>query len=169
MQMLDAGRLAALVDDVRPPDADNPRGYFELAPARRLRQDASWLPAAKGKAVKIVAQLLPLLPPQHAYRIILMDRDLDEVLASQRAMLQRQGAAGADLSPTGCAVFAGQLEQARQVLAARRIPTLTIRHRDCLERPAEVAAAVDAFLGGGLDESAMAAVVDPRLYRQRIL
>jgi hypothetical protein len=168
MQMLQAGGLPALVDGDRQADADNPRGYFEFAPAKRLRQDASWIPGAKGKAVKIVAQLLPFLTPGFQYRIILMARDLDEVLASQRAMLGRQEKAGADLSAGRLReVFAGQLEQARRLLAVRRIPMLTIRYRDCVERPGEVAAAVNVFLGGALDEPAMAAAVDPCLYRHR--
>ena len=53
------------------------------------------------------------------------------------------------------------------MLAVRRIPTFTVRYRDCIERPLEVAAAVHAFLGGTLDEPAMAAAADPRLYRHR--
>ena len=168
MQMLQAGGLGVLVDGQRPADADNPRGFFEFAAAKGLRQDASWLPQAKGKAVKIVAQLLPFLVPQLSYRIILLDRDLDEVLASQGTMLQRQGKTGADLSEGRLReVFARQVAQARQLLAARRIPVLTVRYRDCIERPLEVAAAVNVFLGGGLDEPAMAAAVDPRLYRHR--
>jgi len=168
MQMLQAGGLPALVDGDRQADADNPRGYFEFAPAKRLRHDAAWIPDAKAKAVKIVAQLLPFLAPGFHYRIILMARDLEEVLASQHAMLQRQGKTGADLSASRLReVFARQLEQARRMLAVRRIPTLPIRYLDCVERPAEVAAAVNAFLGGALDEPAMTAAVDPCLYRHR--
>jgi len=37
--------------------------------------DPSWIPATRGKAVKIVAQLLPYLPPGEEYRLILMQRD----------------------------------------------------------------------------------------------
>ena len=168
MQMLQAGGLPAMVDGDRQADADNPRGYFEFAPAKRLRHEASWIPQAKGKAVKIVAQLLPLLTPGFHYRILLMARDLEEVLASQQTMLQRQGQTGAELSAGRLReVFARQLEQTRRVLVARRIPTLTVRYRDCVQRPAEVAAAVNAFLGGALDEPAMVAAVDPSLYRHR--
>ena len=168
MQMLQAGGLPALVDDARPADADNPRGYFEFAPAKGLRRDASWLPQAKGKAVKIVAQLLPCLAPQLNYRVILMERDLDEVLASQRTLLQRQGKAGADLPASRLRqVFARQWQQVQRMLAARRIPTLTVRFRDCIDRPPEVAASLEAFLGGPLDQRAMVAAIDPRLYRQR--
>ena len=60
----------------------------------------------------------------------------------------------------------GNWQQTRRMLAARRIPTLTIRYRDCVDRPPEVAASM-AFLGGPLDEPAMVAAIDPRLYRHR--
>lgn len=36
-----------------------------------------------------------------------------------------------------------------------------------IEQPAAVAERVNAFLGGQLDETALAGVVDPSLYRQR--
>ena len=91
MSMLEAAGLEILTDGQREADEDNPRGYFEFLPATQLRTDASWVPDAKGKAVKIVAQLLRFLPPDQKYRFILMDRSLDEVLVSQEKMLRRSG------------------------------------------------------------------------------
>ncbi len=76
MQMLAAGSLPVLTDGKRSADADNPRGYFELEDATRLRKDRDWLRAAKGHAVKIVAQLLPFLAADLPYRVVFMDRDL---------------------------------------------------------------------------------------------
>ena len=38
MQMLVAGGIEALTDNVRTPDASNPRGYFEYAPVKRSRR-----------------------------------------------------------------------------------------------------------------------------------
>jgi hypothetical protein len=98
MQMLEAGGLPILTDGERVADADNPRGYYEYAPAKRLMTDRTWLPAADGKAVKIVAQLLPYLPPApHRFRVIFMKRDLGEVLASQQVMLANLNKTGARL------------------------------------------------------------------------
>src|SRR5262245_31552152 len=57
MQMLVAGGLPALSDGVRAPDADNPRGYFEYEPAKRLLRDAGWLPRAQGRALKVAHTL----------------------------------------------------------------------------------------------------------------
>lgn len=38
MRMLDAGGLPLLVDAERPPDTDNPLGYYEFAPVKRDRK-----------------------------------------------------------------------------------------------------------------------------------
>src|SRR5512134_4034770 len=91
MQMLVAGGVPILVDGARPADADNPRGYLEFAPVKRLREDASWLPRARGRAVKVVVPLVCDLPPSERYRVLLVERDVREVLASQRTMLAGRG------------------------------------------------------------------------------
>src|SRR5262245_41311102 len=91
MQMLAAGGMAVLTDELRGPDPDNPRGYYEFEPVKRTRHDPSWLVGAPGKAVKLVHLLLYDLPAEYSYRVIFMKRRLSEVLASQRAMLDRQG------------------------------------------------------------------------------
>jgi hypothetical protein len=52
--------------------------------------------------------------------------------------------------------------------ASEQFSTLSIDHRDIIENPRAVAIAIDNFLDGGLDIEAMAHVVDPALYRQRV-
>ena len=168
MQMLNAGGVAPLVDDHRPADADNEKGYFEDIRARGLHRDASWLPEARGKAVKIVAQLLGNLPadPANHYGIIFMLRDLNEVVASQRDMLAAQGKESARMPDTLLKhTYITQMQQIRKILAIRKIPVLYVEHRDCIREPAAVAARISAFLGGGLDEAAMVGAVAPQLYR----
>src|SRR5262249_56905877 len=92
MQMLQVGGMPLLIDDLRPPDADNPNGYWEYEPVKCLQQDNFWIPKAEGKAVKVISALLQYLPPQHTYKIIFMQRPLPEILASQTVMLERRGA-----------------------------------------------------------------------------
>ena len=91
MQMLDRGGLAVVTDHVRSPDTDNPRGYYELEQVKRIKEDVSWLPATRGKAFKMVSQLLYELPANESYRVIFMERDLDEMILSQEKMLARLG------------------------------------------------------------------------------
>ena len=74
MQMLAAGGVPLLIDQVRAADEDNPRGYYEFEPVKRTRQDSSWLESAVGKAIKMVHLLLYDLPPTYQYAVILMGR-----------------------------------------------------------------------------------------------
>ena len=52
MQMLDHGGIDVVTDRVRTADTDNPRGYFEFEAVKRIKQDATWLPSTRGKALK---------------------------------------------------------------------------------------------------------------------
>ncbi len=169
MQMLHAGGLPALSDGLRAADENNRRGYFEYEPVKRLRHDNTWLPQARGHAVKIIHLLLRDLPLSGAlqYRIVFMQRPLDEVLASQRAMLARAGKAGADPAVLKKA-FEGQLAQLDGWLAAQPgISVLRVPYHQVVQEPLVVAAALNAFLGLSLDTAAMQRVVDPALHRQR--
>jgi len=89
MQMLENGGVAVVTDHIRTADSDNPRGYYEFEKVKKIKEDASWLPQTRGKALKMVSQLLYDLPPGERYRIIFMERDLDEMLLSQEKMLRR--------------------------------------------------------------------------------
>ena len=82
-------------DGVREADEDNPRGYYELEAVKSLAKDAAWIPETRGKAIKIISQLLFSLPTTEKYLVLLMQRNLDEVIASQAKMLERLGRAGA--------------------------------------------------------------------------
>jgi hypothetical protein len=91
MRMLEAGGMPVLVDDLRPPDADNPQGYYEFEAVKRLQTDATFLAQATGKAIKVISALLEALPRGNQYKILFMQRHMEEILASQRTMLHRQG------------------------------------------------------------------------------
>jgi hypothetical protein len=171
MRMLSFGGLPVLSDTVRRADVDNPLGYFEYDKAKRLREeDQSWLAGARGKVVKIVAQLVPGLPTAYRYNVIFIERDLGEVLASQRAMLDRSGRKGAALSEDQLqTAFRAQLSSVKAWLRDHtNARTLLVRYSEILSEPAAGAARIDEFLGGGLDRTAMAQAVDTRLWRQRV-
>src|SRR5216684_2403419 len=95
MQMLAAGGIEIVTDAVRTADCDNPRGYLEFERVKKIKHDRSWLPEARDKAFKMVSQLLYDLPPSEHYRIVFMERDMDETLRSQEKMLERLGRKGA--------------------------------------------------------------------------
>jgi hypothetical protein len=169
MQMLAAGVMPVLTDGTRAADEDNPRGYFELEKVRRLREDAGWLDGARGHTVKIVSHLLSALPPDRTYRILFMERPMGEILKSQTAMLERTDPDGRRTPHHRMAtVYRDQLAGIRRVLLAHeeRISILGVPYHAVLEDPGAAAARVNGFLGGTLDERAMAAAVDPALRRQ---
>jgi hypothetical protein len=129
MQMLAAGDMPVLADDVLASDDDNPAGYFEYEPVKRTPSDASWVVAAAGKAVKVIYVLLADLPPSFSYRVLFMRRDLDEVIRSQQTMLQRRGETGAGRDAAEMKrIFARQLEKTEAWLA--RQPLLSVMFLD---------------------------------------
>ena len=77
-----------MADDQRKADIDNVNGYYEFQAALKIKQDNSWLADADHKAVKMVYQLLYELPSTHKYKVLMMRRAMDEVLASQKKMLE---------------------------------------------------------------------------------
>ena len=171
MQMLGAGGMACATDGIRAADEDNPRGYFEVERIRRLdkEEDRSWMGEYQGQAVKVISFLLWHLPGDLRYRVLLIHRDLEEVLASQRRMLLRRGEDPDDVpEPEMARAFADHLREVEVFLeGAANFDVLQLDHGRILADPAEAARAIDGFLGGGLDRGAMAAAVDASLHRNR--
>ncbi len=169
MQMLAAGGLPVLTDQVRASDEDNLKGYFEFEPVKAVKRDASWVGDAVGKAVKVVYMLLKDLPAAHEYRVLFMRRDLVEVVGSQQAMLARRGEPGAPVPRQEmAAIFERQLEKTDQWLAAQpNFRRLDVDYLGVVTNPQNEARRVSDFLGLPLDVAAMTAAVDPALYRQR--
>lgn len=167
MQMLQAGGIPILTDSQREADEDNPRGYLEFAKTKGLREDNAWLLDAKGMAVKVIAHLLEYLPTAD-YRFILMQRDMQEIIRSQRVMLSRSSKQGARLTDAQLLeVFRRKLLDVEKSLQESHMPWLNVSYSACTENPGATAAEVNRFLGGHCDEQAMAEVVDASLYRQR--
>ena len=169
MQILAAAGGHVLTDDQRPPDEDNPLGYFEYHQATTLAQDTSWLPAARGKVVKVVAQLLPALPKGEHYNVIFMDRDLNEVIASQAAMLARRERVGAEMSQTQLIqTYKVQVERVLKGLSLRpEVRLLKINYDELLTHPKAGITSLAEFLGPPFDESSAAAAIRPTLRRQK--
>ena len=171
MQMLDAGGMPLLVDHERKPDEDNPKGYYEFEKVKEIEKDSSWLDQARGKAVKIVSPLLQHLRTgdNYRYKIIFMQRDLDEVLASQKKMAQRlkkqEDSVDDEILKQN---YMKHLEEIEGWLEKQEnIDVLCVRYTDVLNHPDIVADEVCSFLGIDLNMEAMRKVVDPSLYRQK--
>ena len=169
MQMLDGGGIPVVTDHIRTADTDNPRGYYEYEQVKAIKRDTSWLPAMRGKAFKMVSQLLYDLPPGETYRIIFMERDLDEVLQSQEKMLTRLGRTPAPREQMRGA-YAVHLQRLYDWLARQTTMTgVRVGYRDLIDRPRDQAERIRDFLGGMAEVERMVQAVDPSLYRNRKL
>lgn len=169
MKMLEAGGVPVYIDNVRVADVDNPGGYYELEDVKRVKEDTSWMGAAEGKAFKMVSMLLFDLPVDRRYRIVFMERNLDEVIASQRKMLERMGKAPADTDDHDAKrLFTKHLREVKDWLSAQdNIDVLYMSYADVMDEPQASAVRVGEFMGG-LDTAKMASVVRPELYRNKV-
>jgi hypothetical protein len=167
MQLLRAGGLAILTDGERTPDEDNPQGYYELEAVKRTEDDPSWLDGAEGKVVKVISKLLPALPADRPYRVVFMRRRLDEILASQRRMLERRREPLGD-DQAMRTMFAAHVEQVeRWFKTAPHIAVRFVSYNRLVAEPSAQIARVAEFVGPGLDLAAMERAVNLALYRNR--
>ncbi len=172
MKMLDAGGIALITDEARLADEDNPKGYFELENVKSLgeQDDKSWLTEARGKAVKVISHLLRELPEHYAYRIIFMNRHVQEVIRSQNKMLTRRGEELSGDDQNVISLFEQHLRLIRPWLRKQpNISVLDLHYSNVVKDPLQGAVRIAGFLKADLDQERMASVVDPGLYRNRTL
>lgn len=169
MKMLEAGGMELLVDNIRKPDEDNPKGYYELEVVKKIREDASWLEGSHGKVFKMVSMLLYDLPGDKKYRVIFMRRDIDEMLASQRKMLERNGKSVENYDNGEMKrLYSNHLPEIEKWLSEQKnMEVLYVNYNDTICSPEETAHRVNRFLGNSLDVGEMLKAVDKSLYRQR--
>ena len=170
MMMLDGAGIPPMQDYVREADMDNPKGYYEFERVKKLPDgDTKWVGEAKGKAVKVITMLLEHLPSKYKYDVILMRRDIEEILASQRKMLERRGEDPEKVSDQEI----GQLFEKHfnhvfdWIQKQKNIRFVEVSYNYLLDSPKVEISKVNQFLGGNLDEDAMLSKIDPDLYRQR--
>ena len=170
MRMLAEGGLPVITDEIRRPDDDNPNGYFELELVRQLREGKSdWLKGANGKGVKVISSLLEYLPLDHHYKIIFMERDSRETLASQKKMLDHRGEAPRISDTEMEQQFHNHLAAIKPWLVRQpNMDVLYIKYNALLAQPESFCEQIASFLEISLDRSRMVAVPDTQLYRNRM-
>ena len=170
MKILAAGGLPPLTDNFRQADADNPQGYYEFERVKQLpKGDIAWLAEAQGKAVKIIAILLPHLPATYTYRVIFMRRAMPEILASQRQMLIRRGEDPDKISAEALArLYEKHVQQVNAWISSQpHVQRIEVDYNQLLQKPRPEITRVNQFLGHTLNLEKMVEAVDPTLYRQR--
>jgi hypothetical protein len=67
-------------------------------------------------------------------------------------------------------MFARDLQQSERWISSQVHTTrIDIDYKQLIANPRPLVAKINKFLGGGLDEDKMVGVIDPSLYRQRLL
>lgn len=170
MKMLEAGGLSALTDNIRTADDDNLQGYYEFERVKAMKDgDTDWVGEAQGKVIKVISALLEHLPSAYQYKIIFMEREMMEILASQRKMLERRGKPG-DPAEDGkfAELYGKHLEKVKTWLAGQtNMSVLYVRYNEMVSQPMEYATKVSGFLGIPMNVKAMGEVPQEQYYRQR--
>lgn len=169
MQMLQAGGMSLIMDDKREADIHNPRGYFEFERVKTLEADNTWMDISHGKCIKILFHLLKYLPPQFYYKVLFMDRDLNEVIKSQDKVLKEKYSIGSRTDKSLKEMFENELINVHKWLKGQEnISYLIIDYKDIIETPLQEAIKIESFLDLPLNKQQMTKVVDPSLYRNKL-
>jgi len=168
MQILDAGGIPSDFDQAsRPPDDDNPRGYFELEGGKiinKLMNNEFSFEPYKGKFFKIPAYGLKFLPEGN-YKVIYSHRNIEEILDSMEKMAKIQDENREDTRT----VFTKLNDMIKSKIKEREdIDVLFMNYNEVVSNPTENVTQICDFLNStGFDLEKMIAVVDKSLYRKR--
>lgn len=170
MKILEAGGIEPLIDNIRTPDNDNPKGYYEFERVKELKSDKEWLPLANGKSVKVISMLLEHLPLKYTYKVIFMIREMKEILNSQQKMLVNQDKP-ANSKPQQAVLaqlYSKHLHSIESWLAEQpNFDVLYLNYNEVLGNPKKYCTKINEFLRNRLDETVAAEAVDKTLYRSR--
>jgi len=172
MQMLVNGGLKAFTDGQREADDNNKKGYFEHEMIKSLAQNKQVLSQVGDKVVKIISHLLMHLPHIYKYKIVFMDRDIEEVMVSQHKMLGRLGKERGEDKANSMALLKTFEDSRKKAIEwcknrPKFVEYLLVPYTESVSEPQATAKKVNEFLGGHLDELQMASVVDASLYREK--
>jgi len=163
MQMLDAGGIDIVTDKERKPDEDNPAGYYEFEAVKN--ENIDWAgKVGDGSAVKIISFHLPRFR-DYLTKIILVNRNLDEVYESSNKMLDRIGKP--ELPEKIKNIWRTHINETVKWINDSGIPLLVIGHRETIKNPLESAREINRFLGANMDVKKMSSVVSVDLYRNK--
>lgn len=166
MQILDAGDIPISYDDSRGPDEHNPKGYYELEGGKiisRLKDGSFPIKSYRGSFIKVTAYGLRYLPSLK-YKIIYMERNIDEVIDS----MDKMGGKWINTNRESTKEIYIKLNKSvRDDLKNRGdMDVLTMNYNDLLKNPSNLNR-INTFLGVKADISKMSKVIDDTLYRQR--
>ena len=169
MKMLAEAGLVILTDEIRHADDDNPNGYFELETVKLLHEgNFMWLRNASGKVIKVISSLLEYLPSQYSYKVIFMERELAEILASQKKMLLNRNESPKLDDAEMEQQFRNHLTAMKAWLVRQaNIEVLYVNFNALIADPKPLCIKISDFIGIPLNIDHMLSVPSEKLYRNR--
>jgi hypothetical protein len=170
MKMLEAGGMQILTDNVRLADDNNPKGYYEFERVKKLKDgDTAWIETAQGKVLKIISALLEHLPGEYHYKVVFMRRSMDEILASQKKMLEILGQSNGNVTDEQLAsIYYKHLRHIESWLGRQtNLDVIYVNYNSLLADPSDYLLQMRSFLIDDLNIEKMRGVIDRNLYRQR--
>lgn len=167
--MLEAGGIEIMTDHIRKADDDNPKGYYEFERVKKMpKGDVAWLKETQGKAVKIISSLLQYLPDQHDYKIIFMNRNMEEILKSQNKMLMNLNQTPDQDNEQIAAILKKHLTHIKKWLDEQsNISVLEVDYNQLVLKPEDYLDPINDFFDLTLDTKKMQNMIDVKLYRNR--
>ena len=167
MQMLKATACPVAFDESRPPDPNNPKGYYELEGGKiinRLMDGTFPFKEYQGTFVKITAYGLKYLP-RGRYKIIYSERNIEEILDSMEKMAQIKDTERQETKQS----FLRLNTMIRNLISTRDdCDVLFVNYNKILSDPEQQIKAICKFLNlSDTCISMMVQSIDKKLYRQR--
>ena len=164
MQILEKAGIPIVYDDTRLPDDNNPNGYYELFGGNiigKLMNNEVDMNKYKGKFIKITSYGLKYLPRDFKYKVIIMDRNIDEIIESGKKM-------GDD--KTNRETLKSLIDYTYDLVATKDWfdGYCYISYNDLLDNPDKELDFLKYFLDVDFDNEDVKTVIDKKLYRNRI-
>lgn len=122
---------------------------------------------ADHKVIKIVAPIIKYIPLNYKYKVVWVERSIDEIAASQEKMLDRM-----QKEKTGLNDLKLNLENSSQSSLSwlenrQNVSLLKIKHAEIIKNPKLSLIKLNAFFDNTLLVNKMADCVNPQLYREK--
>src|SRR5262249_26267774 len=150
-----------------------PKGYYEWEPIKQIGKKPELLDQddLNGCAIKCISMLLPRMPLTHNYKVVFMTRPIEEVVRSQRAMLERRATKTAKVE--SAQLMRGLRAHRDEVLSwlkfTPHMEVIEVDYPTLVREPLPQISRLIDFLGKDrlANSEQMATVVDSSLYRMR--
>ncbi len=165
MNILYAGGIEVLDDNRRKADIHNPNGYFEF----NMKLQPEVFRDADGKAVKILGRSLKRLLSDKEYRIIWMERNIEEIIQSWHIF--KGYSKWVEVNNREYRIKEEKIlrDNAITLLEKQKnVEYMIVKYTDVIYNPDKEIEKIQKFLGVKLDLKKAIAIVDKNLYRNKI-